>query len=211
MEVKPLRELTGNALFNTVFIDDVFVPDELVLGQVDQGWGQPQYPYRRTGFDRAATSRGSCPALTSSWTSPVRGTSTRLATTSRQAHRRGPRRQTAEHALDTADPRRRRRHAVGGYLKLLSMRTGQGYAEFAVSRSASMARSGKRTHCRASGRNTFWPAVRRRSTAAPRRCSSTSSLSGCWACPRPVGSTSPRRDPRVLDLGGRSRSGAVRV
>ena len=26
--MKPLRELTGNAMFNTVFIDDVFVPDE---------------------------------------------------------------------------------------------------------------------------------------------------------------------------------------
>ena len=38
VEVKPLRELTGNAMFNTVFIDDVFVPDELVLGEVDRGW-----------------------------------------------------------------------------------------------------------------------------------------------------------------------------
>ncbi|MDT5066646.1 MAG: hypothetical protein QOK02_2801 [Mycobacterium sp.] len=38
VEVKPLRELTGNAMFNTVFIDDVFVPDEMVLGEVDRGW-----------------------------------------------------------------------------------------------------------------------------------------------------------------------------
>ncbi|MDT5287831.1 MAG: hypothetical protein QOF88_2720 [Mycobacterium sp.] len=38
VEVKPLRELTGNAMFNTVFIDDVFVPDEFVLGEVDRGW-----------------------------------------------------------------------------------------------------------------------------------------------------------------------------
>ena len=38
VEVKPLRELTGNAMFNTVFIDDVFVPDEYVLGEVDRGW-----------------------------------------------------------------------------------------------------------------------------------------------------------------------------
>ena len=38
VEVKPLRELTGNAMFNTVFIDDVFVPDELVLGEVNRGW-----------------------------------------------------------------------------------------------------------------------------------------------------------------------------
>jgi alkylation response protein AidB-like acyl-CoA dehydrogenase len=38
VEVKPLRELTGDAMFNTVFIDDVFVPDAMVLGEVDRGW-----------------------------------------------------------------------------------------------------------------------------------------------------------------------------
>jgi len=38
VEVQPLRELTGGAMFNTVFIDDVFVPDELVLGEVNRGW-----------------------------------------------------------------------------------------------------------------------------------------------------------------------------
>jgi 3-oxochol-4-en-24-oyl-CoA dehydrogenase len=36
--VKPLRELTGNEMFNTVYIDDVFVPDEFVLGEVNRGW-----------------------------------------------------------------------------------------------------------------------------------------------------------------------------
>ena len=38
IEVRPLRELNGNSMFNTVFIDDVFVPDELVLGDVNRGW-----------------------------------------------------------------------------------------------------------------------------------------------------------------------------
>src|SRR5271168_2595366 len=38
VEVKPLRELTGRAMFNTVYIDDVFVPDEFVLGEVNRGW-----------------------------------------------------------------------------------------------------------------------------------------------------------------------------
>ena len=38
IEVRPLRELTGGAMFNTVFIDDVFVPDEFVLGEVNHGW-----------------------------------------------------------------------------------------------------------------------------------------------------------------------------
>ncbi|MBV8860844.1 MAG: acyl-CoA dehydrogenase, partial [Mycobacterium sp.] len=36
--VKPLRELTGQEFFNTVYIDDVFVPDENVLGEVNRGW-----------------------------------------------------------------------------------------------------------------------------------------------------------------------------
>jgi alkylation response protein AidB-like acyl-CoA dehydrogenase len=36
--VRPLRELTGAALFNEVFFDDVFVPDEDVVGEVGQGW-----------------------------------------------------------------------------------------------------------------------------------------------------------------------------
>ncbi|WFS11077.1 acyl-CoA dehydrogenase [Rhodococcus aetherivorans] len=36
--VRPLREITGEAVFNEVFFDDVFVPDEDVVGAVDNGW-----------------------------------------------------------------------------------------------------------------------------------------------------------------------------
>jgi alkylation response protein AidB-like acyl-CoA dehydrogenase len=39
LEVRPLRELTGAALFNEVFFDQVFVPDDCVIGEVDGGWG----------------------------------------------------------------------------------------------------------------------------------------------------------------------------
>jgi alkylation response protein AidB-like acyl-CoA dehydrogenase len=38
VEVRPLRQLTGEAEFNEVYLDDVFVPDELVLGGVGEGW-----------------------------------------------------------------------------------------------------------------------------------------------------------------------------
>lgn len=38
VEVRPLRELTGHALFNEVFLQDAFVPDGNVIGAVDDGW-----------------------------------------------------------------------------------------------------------------------------------------------------------------------------
>ncbi|MFC9762131.1 acyl-CoA dehydrogenase family protein [Rhodococcus jostii] len=36
--VRPLAHMLGEAEFNEVFLDDVFIPDELVVGEVDGGW-----------------------------------------------------------------------------------------------------------------------------------------------------------------------------
>ncbi|WP_424529337.1 acyl-CoA dehydrogenase [Sphaerisporangium viridialbum] len=36
--VRPLTEMTGENLFNEVFFDDVFVPDDLVVGEINEGW-----------------------------------------------------------------------------------------------------------------------------------------------------------------------------
>ncbi|WP_300678929.1 acyl-CoA dehydrogenase [Nocardioides sp.] len=38
LDVRPLREMTGDALFNEVFLDGVVVPDDCVVGEVDGGW-----------------------------------------------------------------------------------------------------------------------------------------------------------------------------
>src|SRR5205085_6562373 len=38
IELRPLRELTGMAMFNEVFLSDVFVPDDAVVGEPGTGW-----------------------------------------------------------------------------------------------------------------------------------------------------------------------------
>jgi alkylation response protein AidB-like acyl-CoA dehydrogenase len=42
VEVRPLRQLTGEAEFNEVFLTDVRLPDSLRLGDVGDGWGVAQ-------------------------------------------------------------------------------------------------------------------------------------------------------------------------
>ena len=38
IDVRPLREITGNALFNEVFLDEVFVGDDCIVGAPGDGW-----------------------------------------------------------------------------------------------------------------------------------------------------------------------------
>jgi alkylation response protein AidB-like acyl-CoA dehydrogenase len=38
VEVRPLRQITGESDFNEVFLDGVFVPDDCVIGEVEAGW-----------------------------------------------------------------------------------------------------------------------------------------------------------------------------
>jgi alkylation response protein AidB-like acyl-CoA dehydrogenase len=54
LDVRPLRELTGHAMFNEVFLSDVFIPDDCVIGEVDQGW-----PLARTTLANERVAMGS--------------------------------------------------------------------------------------------------------------------------------------------------------
>ncbi len=56
IDIRPLREMTGLEMFNEVFLDDVFVPDDCAIGEVDGGW-----PLARTTLanERVSMGRGS--------------------------------------------------------------------------------------------------------------------------------------------------------
>jgi 3-oxochol-4-en-24-oyl-CoA dehydrogenase len=56
LEIRPLRELTGMAMFNEVFLTDVFVPDDDLVGSPTGGWA-----YARTTLanERVSMSSGS--------------------------------------------------------------------------------------------------------------------------------------------------------
>jgi alkylation response protein AidB-like acyl-CoA dehydrogenase len=58
LTVRPILMLNGFHHFNEVFFDDVFVPDEMVLGDIGAGWHQvtSELAYERSGPDRFLTS-----------------------------------------------------------------------------------------------------------------------------------------------------------
>ncbi|MDG4663167.1 acyl-CoA dehydrogenase [Mycobacterium sp. 236(2023)] len=134
VEVKPLRELTGNAMFNTVFIDDVFVPDELVLGEVDRGWEVSRNTLTNERVSIGSSEPPFLPSLDKFVEFVGAGQFDQIA----QNHAGVL---IAEgHAAKVLNMRSTLLTLAGGdpmpaaaISKLLSMKTGQGYAEFAVS------------------------------------------------------------------------------
>lgn len=132
--VKPLRELTGNAMFNTVYIDDVFVPDECVLGEVNRGW-----EVSRNTLTAERVSIGSSDANFLA-TLPEFVEFVRDGQFDQVAQHRAGQLIAEGHAAKVLNLRSTLLTLAGGdampsaaISKLLSMRTGQGYAEFAVS------------------------------------------------------------------------------
>lgn len=134
VQVKPLRELTGHAMFNTVYLDDVFVPDELVLGDVNRGW-----EVSRNTLTAERVSIGSSDANFLA-TLPQFVEFVRDGHFDQVAHHRAGQLIAEGHAVKVLNLRSTLLTIAGGdpmpsaaISKLLSMRTGQGYAEFAVS------------------------------------------------------------------------------
>jgi alkylation response protein AidB-like acyl-CoA dehydrogenase len=134
VDVRPLRELTGIAFFNTVFIDDVFVPDDLVLGDVNRGW-----EVSRTTLTAERVSIGSSEA-------PFLANLDGLVSFLCEGHFDQVAQNTAGrliaegHAAKVLNLRSTLLTLAGfdampaaAVSKLLSMRTAQGYAEFGVS------------------------------------------------------------------------------
>jgi len=54
VEVRPIISLNGGHHFNEVFLEDVFVPDDMVLGTIGDGWHQvtSELSYERSGSER---------------------------------------------------------------------------------------------------------------------------------------------------------------
>ncbi len=209
VEVKPLRELTGNAMFNTVFIDDVFVPDDLVLGEVNRGWEVS----RNTLTAERVSIGGSEPRFLANLDVFVEFVGD--GHFDQIGHHRAGELIAEGHAAKLLNLRSTLltlaggdAMPVGGDLQAAvdAHRPGLCRVRGVVVRNRRRDRR-YRLSCLASGRSICWPAGRRRSTAAPPRCSSTSSPSGCSDCPatrKPGHPSTPsrRESPRKAEFSG---------
>jgi alkylation response protein AidB-like acyl-CoA dehydrogenase len=56
--IRPIRDLAGDAHFNEVFFDDVFVPDDSLIGNEGDGWKQvtSELAFERSGPERILSS-----------------------------------------------------------------------------------------------------------------------------------------------------------
>ena len=89
VEIRPLREMTGRALFNEVFIDDARVHDDDIIGGLNNGWAVSEH--HADGRARRARHRWiRCGRATRSPARSPRSSTTAPATTSVRSARVAP-------------------------------------------------------------------------------------------------------------------------
>ena len=61
IDIRPLREMTGRALFNEVFLSDAIVPDDALIGGEGNGWavGNTTLAFERAGLGAGGTGAAS--------------------------------------------------------------------------------------------------------------------------------------------------------
>jgi alkylation response protein AidB-like acyl-CoA dehydrogenase len=198
VEVRPLRQITNESHFNEVFLTDVIIPEENLLGDLNGGWGVLQ---TALAYERSVMGEG------------ARGPRSGVA----EAKNEEPLIALAREAGALGDPLIRQDIAqVIAYKTLNALNTARAKTDLAVGTSSPVMSLGsspcpgsctRRRGCappswaRAVCSKAPITPVRRTPTsspstptsppsaAAPTRSSATSSANGSWACPRSLKST----------------------
>ena len=198
IDVRPLRELTGLAMFNEVFLDGVFVPDHCVVGEVG-GW-----PLARTTLANERVSMGSGSSFGGGIEALVALVAERVASGALGA---------GDPLLDRLGALVSEAHAVaaiGLRATALSLSGAPPGPEASVRKLLGVEHDQRTqelgllllgpegaTTVGAAGQWTFGFLANRCLTIAgvPARSSATSSASGCWAAPGPRARLSPGATP----------------
>ena len=198
--IRPIIDITGDHAFNEVFLDEVRLPADHLIGDVNDGWRLAKVTL---GNERVSLSgegvlwgRGPTAAdlveLVRTSPHPARRPRARrtravlvargdLATAATTTRRRGPGRSRARCRSQCAQGARRRPRPRGHGPRQPSRWLG---------RDARRPRSGRHRAAPTAARGPSGSSTpkRSRSVAARPRCSATSSVNECWACrriPRP--------------------------
>jgi alkylation response protein AidB-like acyl-CoA dehydrogenase len=91
VEVRPLRELTGHAMFNEVFLSDARVPAAATIGELDNGWAvaNTTLMHERSGLGAGGGSGGGGTAMPGSVAGHLERRAGDFVTAPRRARRAG--------------------------------------------------------------------------------------------------------------------------
>ena len=179
--VRPLAHMLGEAEFNEVFLDDVFLPDDAVVGEVDGGW---KVAMATLAFERVAIATGRV--------NTAKAIEDIIADI---------RLMTADAGRPLgADPRVRQRVADLWARALVHRAIGQRVISGAVA-GGPPARSRRSASCTSARWSRTWPTSASRSSRSAASSRSTTPPGGARARLAPAGQPGPgHRDRRRLDL-----------